>query len=125
MTGSEINGKVYCALCDGRNLGDDYSYCDTQTKLPENCLSGNIKGKGCLLCNPGYYSNTNTMDCAKNEIPGCGIYDSQQSCIECDTFNGFYSIDSIFRNGQVFQTVCNFGSGALSALVAWVVLARD
>jgi len=67
MTGSEINGKVYCSLCGGRNLGEDYSFCDASTILPKNCLCGNVKGKGCLLCNPGYHPETYTRDCIKNE----------------------------------------------------------
>ena len=109
MSGSEVNNKVYCSLCDGRNLSRDYKECDSdKSKLPKNCLSGNIGGNGCLLCEPGYYPETFSRKCKRNIIEGCGIYDSMMNCLECDTFHGFYAVDSVYRNGRVFQTGCKF-----------------
>jgi hypothetical protein len=107
MSGSEINNIIYCALCDGKNLSPDYQSC-ISGDLPPNCMSGNVNGFGCLLCEPGYSPDSFTRKCKKNELTGCGIYDNKNNCIECDTFHGYYGVDSTSRNGQVFQTECKY-----------------
>ena len=109
IAGSELNNQFYCSLCDGRNVSSDYKTCDSDTeKLPKNCMSGNIAGKGCLLCVRGYYPDAFSRECIENQNQGCGIYDTQLNCLECDTFHGFYAVDSAFINNRVFQTQCKY-----------------
>jgi hypothetical protein len=123
MSGQEVNNTVKCSLCDGRNLGLKYDSCDSDTTdLPKNCLSGNILGKGCLLCQPGYYPETYSRKCKKNQLDGCGIYDEKLNCLECDTFHGYYAVNSVYRNGRVFQTACKFFGGKYQITILVLIL---
>ena len=122
MSGMEINGQIYCSLCDGTNLGNDFQSCHHGDK-PENCMSGNVQGIGCLLCKPGFYPETFSRKCRKNELTGCGIYDNKTNCIECETFHGYYAVDSNNRNGRVFQAECKFLGWILDRVMVWVGVA--
>lgn len=122
MQATEINSKVYCSLCDGRNLNEDYDEC-IKGPMPKYCMSGNVEGVGCLLCYPGYVADSFSRKCFKTDMTGCGIFDKEKNCLECDTFHGYYAVDSSYRNGKVFQTGCKFfkdilGVGFL-AILAW------
>lgn len=102
LVAEEVSKKIFCTLCDGMNLTPDFQKCESKNKLPKNCMSGNINGKGCILCEQGYYPETYSRECTKNTIEGCGIYDTEKNCLECETFHGYYAVSSVFRNGRIF-----------------------
>ena len=109
LSATEINGEVFCSLCDEANLSANYKEC-IRGSVPSNCMSGNVNGEGCLLCQPGYFADSFKRTCLKGEILGCGIYDNNNNCLECDTFHGYYAVDAVERSGKVYQTECWYGA---------------
>lgn len=121
LLGTQINGQIYCSLCSYGNLSEDFKSCITEA-VPDNCISGNMGGKNCVLCEPGFYAESFTNKCKKVSMTGCGIYDSKMNCLECNTFHGYYGVDSIDVNGLVYQTECQFYTNKWSVSYLTVVI---